>query len=102
MRKADSVESADVPLGGVSGGNQKSFWDIDGYKEVIRRANNSNSQLSQFRKLLDERAQMEAKYAESLSKWATTWKRSIDASPEEADLKSAWLAFAHEADAIAR
>ena len=52
--------------------------------------------------MLEERAQIEAKYADNLTKWANTWKKNIDTSPEEAQMKSAWLASANEAENIAR
>ncbi|XP_075245940.1 uncharacterized protein LOC142339638 [Convolutriloba macropyga] len=98
-----------VPNGGQSGSGAvangkgpitKPFWELDGYKEVMKRSQNSNNQLTALKKMLEERAQCEKAYADSLFKWSLTWKKAAESGPEEEHFREAWIAFTKEADAV--
>jgi len=96
----DRVPNGAQSSSSSSSSSTKAFWDHDGYKEVIKRSQNSDKQLTALKKMLDERAQCEKAYAESLLRWSQSWKKAADQGPEEDNFKEAWLSFTKEADAI--
>ena len=66
----------------------------------MKRSQNSNNQLTALKKMLEERAQCEKAYADSLFKWSLTWKKAAESGPEEEHFREAWIAFTKEADAV--
>ena len=47
-----------------------SFWDIGNYKRVVKRVDDGAKLCVEYGKMINERAEIEAKYAKRLQEWA--------------------------------
>ncbi len=56
-----------------SGGSGENFWEIDGFKRTVRRTEDGLQQCNEMIKLIQERAEIEDKYAKRLRVWAKKW-----------------------------
>ena len=74
-----------------------SFWDIGNYKRVVKRMDDGAKLCSEFVKMAQERAEIEAKYVKGLQQWARRWEDSISKGPEYGSLEVGWKAVLKEA-----
>ena len=76
--------------------------DLDSYKFPIRRLSEGASQCSKYVKMVEERAELELKYAISLRDWAEKWEKTIAKGRESETVKEAWQSHVKEARDLAR
>ena len=76
--------------------------DLDSYKYPIRRLRDGASQCSQYVKMVEERAEIELKYAINLRDWAEKWEKITAKGPESGAVKEAWQSHVKEARDLAR
>ena len=79
-----------------------SFWEIDGYKQTVRRQENGASLATDLMSLIQERADIEKLYAKNLQNWSKKWTQTVEKSPEYGTTEAAWKALLHEADSLAQ
>lgn len=79
----------------------ESFWDIGNYKKVVKRIDDSARLCSDFIKMAQERAEIEAKYARHLQVWAKKWEDIVTKGPEYGTLEAGWKATFRGASRIA-
>ena len=48
----------------------RTFWDVGGFSDCVRRGTSGNASLSSLRSMIEERAALEQKHADHLSKWS--------------------------------
>ena len=58
----------------------ENFWDIDGYKSVIKRTEDGQKMCEFLLKMVEERAQIEKSYSEKLSSWYKKWTHAVEKS----------------------
>ena len=81
--------------------DSKSFWEIDSFKNTVKRAEDGMQTCSEVMKLLQERADVEKEYAKRLKVWAKKWSDVIEKGPEYGSSKSAWVGSLNEANRLA-
>ena len=62
--------------------SSNSFWDVGNYKRTVKRVDDGAKLCDDFMKLIAERAEIEAKYANKLKVWAKKWEELIHTGPE--------------------
>ncbi|KAJ8023936.1 Protein kinase C and casein kinase substrate in neurons protein 1 [Holothuria leucospilota] len=92
-----SVHSADHATD-FSLDSQKSFWEVGQYRRTVKRLDDGYEMCNKLMMLLQERAEIEKKYAKSLKQWSKKWNEIIEKGPEYGTNKSAWKATLTEAD----
>ncbi|XP_068755210.1 protein kinase C and casein kinase substrate in neurons protein 2-like [Montipora capricornis] len=90
-----STFSSTVPLSWFN------FWDVNGFKQTVKRIDDGARLCDDFLRLLSERAEIEGLYATKLQGWSKKWNELVNKGPEYASLKSAWLNVTNEADQLA-
>ena len=78
-----------------------SFWDIGNYKRVVKRIDDGARLCSDFVKMAQERADIEAKYVKHLQQWARKWDDLVTKGPEYGSLEIGWKASLKEATKLA-
>lgn len=78
-----------------------SFWDIGNYKRVVKRIDDGARLCSDFVKMAQERADIEAKYVKNLQHWARKWDDLVSKGPEYGTLEVGWKATLKEAVKLA-
>jgi len=59
------------------------FWDINGYKVVLKRCDDGHAAGEKLIAMLEHRAKLEESYAKSLKSWDKKWKKYLkEQSPE--------------------
>ena len=64
-----------------------SFWDIGNYKRVVKRTDDGARLCSDFIKMVQERADIEAKYVKNLQHWSKKWEDLVSKGPEYGSLE---------------
>ncbi|ESO09304.1 hypothetical protein HELRODRAFT_97481 [Helobdella robusta] len=79
---------------------KENFWDIDGYKKVIKRTEDGKKMCNFLMKLIEERAHIEQAYSQKLNSWYKKWTHEVDKSPEYGTNKEMLKNFVTEADKL--
>ena len=79
----------------------QSFWDIGNYRKVVKRVDDSARLTVDLLKMLQERAEIEAKYTKHLNQWSKKWEDSIGKGPEYGTIESACKGVCLEAARLA-
>ncbi|XP_071830815.1 protein kinase C and casein kinase substrate in neurons protein 1-like isoform X2 [Apostichopus japonicus] len=93
VHSADPDQNAEFAMD-----SQKSFWEVHQYRRTVKRLEDGYETCNKLMLLLQERAEIEKKYAKSLKQWSTKWHGVIDKGPEYGTNKSAWKATLTEAE----
>lgn len=56
------------------------FWEVDGYKKTVKRTDDGLVLCNELMKLMQERADIEKKYAEKIKSWGKKWNEIFDKS----------------------
>ena len=56
----------------------ESFWELGRYTRTVKRCDNGHVLCNSLKKLIEERSDIEKKYAAELSKWAKQWNNYLD------------------------
>jgi len=78
-----------------------SFWDIGNYKRVVKRVDDGAKLCVEYVKMINERAEIEAKYAKRLQEWAKKWEDMIAKNSEYGSLETGWKGQLREAQRVA-
>lgn len=78
-----------------------SFWELGRYSRTVKRCDNGHVLCNSLKKLIEERSEIEKKYAADLSKWAKQWNNYLDKGPEYGTCQGAWRGVLTEADHVA-
>ncbi|XP_033115610.1 protein kinase C and casein kinase substrate in neurons protein 1-like isoform X2 [Anneissia japonica] len=76
----------------------KSFWELGQYKRTVKRIDDGHRLCNDLVMMLNERSELEKKYAKSLRNWSKKWNDLIEKGSEYGTTKSAWKAVLTEAD----
>ncbi|XP_041472184.1 protein kinase C and casein kinase substrate in neurons protein 1-like isoform X5 [Lytechinus variegatus] len=76
----------------------RSFWEIGQYQRTVKRMENGHKLSNELILLIQERSDIEKKYAKSLKHWSKRWNELIEKGAEYGTTKSAWKAVLTEAD----
>ncbi|XP_063960904.1 protein kinase C and casein kinase substrate in neurons protein 2-like isoform X2 [Lytechinus pictus] len=76
----------------------RSFWEIGQYQRTVKRMENGHKLSNELILLIQERSDIEKKYAKSLKHWSKRWNELIEKGTEYGTTKSAWKAVLTEAD----
>ena len=82
--------------------NSFNLLDLYNYRYPIRRFSDGVSQCSKYIKMMEERAEIELKYAINLRDWAEKWEKITAKGPESGAVKEAWQSHVKEARDVAR
>lgn len=77
---------------------QRSFWEVGQFTRTVKRMENGHKLSNELILLIQERSDIEKKYAKSLKHWSKRWNELIEKGPEYGTTKSAWKAVLTEAD----
>lgn len=78
-----------------------SFWDIGNYQRVIKRIENGAKTCGELTKMIQERADIEAKYSRGLQQWSKKWEELVSKGPEYGSMAAGWRACLNEANQVA-
>ena len=78
-----------------------SFWDIGNYRKVVKRIDDGARLCSDLAKMIQERAEIEAKYVRHLQHWSKKWDDSITKGPEYGSIETGCKAATKEAMQLA-
>jgi len=78
-----------------------SFWDVGNYKPVVRRYEDGARLCSDLTKMVQERSDIEAKYAKHLQGWGHKWEDLVSKGPEYGSLECGWKACFQAAERVA-
>ncbi|XP_781490.3 protein kinase C and casein kinase substrate in neurons protein 1 isoform X3 [Strongylocentrotus purpuratus] len=76
----------------------RSFWEIGQFQRTVKRMENGHKLSNELILLIQERSDIEKKYAKSLKHWSKRWNELIEKGAEYGTTKSAWKAVLTEAD----
>lgn len=79
----------------------QSFWDIGNYRKVVKRVDDGARLTSDLHKMVQERAEIEAKYSKQLQHWSKKWEDSIFKGPEYGTIEASCKATCLEAARLA-
>lgn len=79
----------------------QSFWDIRNYRKVVRRIDDGAKLSSDLIKMIQERAEIEAKHIKHLQQWSKKWDDHISKGPEYGTLENGWKALFLESARLA-
>lgn len=71
MTDNEDAGSAVVP-------SSESFWEVDCFKKVVRRAEDGMNMCNELCKLLHDRSDIEKEYAKHLKDWSKKWHSAIE------------------------
>jgi len=77
-----------------------SFWEPGNYKRTTKRIEDGYKLCNDLITLIQERAEIEKKYAVSLKTWSKKWADGIDKGPEYGTTEAAWKGILVEADRL--
>ncbi|XP_072171905.1 protein kinase C and casein kinase substrate in neurons protein 1-like [Diadema setosum] len=78
--------------------SSRSFWEVGQYARTVKRMENGHKLSNELILLIQERSDIEKKYAKSLKHWSKRWNELIEKGAEYGTTKSAWKAVLTEAD----
>ena len=78
-----------------------SFWDVGNYRKVLERMDNGARLCDDLHRMLQERSEIELKYAKSLKIWKKRWEEIVDKGPDYGTSEKAWVASLTAAESIA-
>lgn len=78
-----------------------SFWDVGNYRRVLERMDNGAKLCDDLHRMLQERADIELKYAKSLKVWKKRWEELVEKGPDYASTEKAWQATLTNAEQVA-
>lgn len=55
-----------------------SFWEVGRYMRTVKRCDNGYQLCNHLRKLIEERNEIEKKYAAMLTEWTKKWNNFLD------------------------
>lgn len=79
----------------------QSFWEVGNYRKVVRRIDDGAKLTSDLTKMIQERADVEARYIRHLQQWAKKWEDLIHRGPEYGTTENGWKAIVMEAVRVA-
>ncbi|XP_038044564.1 protein kinase C and casein kinase substrate in neurons protein 2-like [Patiria miniata] len=79
-----------------------SFWDIGEPRKVLRRIENGPRSCDDLMSMIQERADVELRYAKGLRQWASKWDDSLRKGPEYGTILTALRTVLQEASAVAK
>lgn len=77
------------------------FWEIKGFKQVVKRIDDGAALADHLSQLINERAELEMKYAKGLKLWSRKWDDTINKGPEYGTLEQAMKSLTTEANETA-
>ncbi|GAV02473.1 hypothetical protein RvY_13035 [Ramazzottius varieornatus] len=79
------------------------FWEPGNYKRTTKRISDGYHLCNELIQLVQERGELEAKYASSLRAWSKKWNEKMDKGtvPEYGTMAAAWKSTLCEADQMA-
>ncbi|XP_072046931.1 uncharacterized protein [Amphiura filiformis] len=80
----------------------RSFWDVDQYRRVIKRIENGYRSCDNFLTMVQERAEIEVRYAKSVRKWTEKWSGMLEKGSEFGSTLEAWRACLQEGSIVAQ
>lgn len=95
LKETKSFEKSEEELDLIA--QTQSFWDIGNYRKVVRRIDDGAKLCSELVKMIQERADIESKYAKHLRQWSKKWDESVNKGPEYGTLENGWKSLALEA-----
>jgi hypothetical protein len=78
-----------------------SFWELGKYMRTVKRCDNGYQLGTHLRKLIEERSEIEKKYAALLQEWNKKWNTFLDKDIEYGTTQGAWRGLLTEADEVA-
>jgi len=72
---------------------ESTFWDVDGFRPVVKRVDQGATLLDDMSTLITERAAIEARYVTALQQWNHRWEQRIEQSTKYRESKSNYLLF---------
>lgn len=77
------------------------FWELKGYKHVVQRIDDGAKLADSLSSLIQERAELELRYAKSLKAWSRKWEDTTNKGPEYGTLEQAMKSMTVEANETA-
>ncbi|KAL8614195.1 hypothetical protein ACOMHN_026412 [Nucella lapillus] len=77
-----------------------SFWEVGKYMRTVKRCDNGFKLCESLRQLIEQRSEIEKKYASMLSGWSKKWNEFLDKGPEYGTGQAAWRSTLAEADQL--
>ncbi|KAJ8023829.1 Protein kinase C and casein kinase substrate in neurons protein 2 [Holothuria leucospilota] len=78
------------------------FWELGGYKKVLEDLRQGQRSCELFMKMVQERADIEERYARSLESWRERWIQSVTKGREVGRAVQAWCACLEEATEVSQ
>jgi len=63
------------------------FWEMKGFKQVVKRIDDGATLTDNLAQLIHERAELELKYAKGLKTWSRKWEDAVNKGPEYGSLE---------------
>lgn len=81
----------------------ENFWTEGGYKRVVKRIEDGTACIDTFARMIQERAALERRHANSLIDWSKRWDQRLEKAPtfKEGTLDTAWRGLLTEAESTA-
>ncbi|XP_076472022.1 protein kinase C and casein kinase substrate in neurons protein 1-like isoform X2 [Babylonia areolata] len=77
-----------------------SFWEVGKYMRTVKRCDNGFKLCESLRQLIEQRSEIEKKYASMLSGWSKKWNEFLDKGPEYGTGQAAWRSVLVESDQL--
>lgn len=77
------------------------FWEIKGFKQVVKRIDDGATLTDNLAQLIHERADLELKYAKGLKTWSRKWEDTINKGSEYGSLEQSMKSLTVEANETA-
>ncbi|KAL5252556.1 hypothetical protein ACHWQZ_G015364 [Mnemiopsis leidyi] len=77
------------------------FWEIKGFKQVVKRIDDGATLTDNLMQLIHERSELELKYAKGLKTWSRKWEDAISKGPEYGSLEQTMKSLTVEANETA-
>ncbi|BFZ05187.1 hypothetical protein BsWGS_08226 [Bradybaena similaris] len=78
-----------------------SFWEVGKYMRAVKRCDSGYQLCNHLRKLIEDRSEIEKKYAALLQEWCKKWNTFLDKDIEYGTTQGAWRGLLTEADEVA-
>ena len=56
----------------------ENFWEVENYRRTVKRTEDGMNMCTELMKLMQDRSEIERKYAEKLKSWSKKWMEIID------------------------
>ncbi|XP_067654884.1 protein kinase C and casein kinase substrate in neurons protein 2-like isoform X1 [Haliotis asinina] len=77
-----------------------SFWELGKFMKTVKRCDNGYKLCDSLRQLVEQRSEIEKKYAKDLVQWAKKWNNFLDNGAEYGTMQGAWRGLLCEADSL--